>query len=118
MMWETIPLTTFFFFNDTATTEFYTLSLHDALPISPCREDCFFRARIRAARSQLPQTPPRPMTALPASSAPNLPPINAERLWRRVETLSTFTLPDVPWTRRAFSPEFDQARARSEERRV
>src|SRR2546422_8560955 len=26
----------FFFFNDTATTEIYTLSLHDALPI--CRE--------------------------------------------------------------------------------
>src|SRR5215469_8848794 len=27
----------FFFFNDTATTEIYTLSLHDALPISPNR---------------------------------------------------------------------------------
>src|SRR2546429_5365014 len=26
----------FFFFNDTATTEIYTLSLHDALPISMC----------------------------------------------------------------------------------
>src|SRR3712207_8132940 len=25
----------FFFFNDTATTEIYTLSLHDALPICP-----------------------------------------------------------------------------------
>src|SRR3712207_8687203 len=30
-----------FFFNDTATTEIYTLSLHDALPISP-------GARVRA----------------------------------------------------------------------
>src|SRR5260370_42058040 len=29
------PLSFFFFFNDTATTEIYTLSLHDALPI--CR---------------------------------------------------------------------------------
>src|SRR2546427_6184525 len=28
----------FFFFNDTATTEIYTLSLHDALPIF-CRTD-------------------------------------------------------------------------------
>src|SRR3712207_8579913 len=28
----------FFFFNDTATTEIYTLSLHDALPISPSKE--------------------------------------------------------------------------------
>src|SRR2546422_4552936 len=27
----------FFFFNDTATTEIYTLSLHDALPISVIR---------------------------------------------------------------------------------
>src|SRR2546429_4355148 len=29
------PQTCFFFFNDTATTEIYTLSLHDALPIFP-----------------------------------------------------------------------------------
>src|SRR5258708_38985101 len=29
---------TFFFFNDTATTEIYTLSLHDALPIFGNRE--------------------------------------------------------------------------------
>src|SRR5256885_13085931 len=29
----------FFFFNDTATTEIYTLSLHDALPISGTRVD-------------------------------------------------------------------------------
>src|SRR3989454_3602629 len=28
----------FFFFNDTATTEIYTLSLHDALPIYPFSE--------------------------------------------------------------------------------
>src|SRR5690242_20910944 len=30
----------FFFFNDTATTEIYTLSLHDALPISADACDC------------------------------------------------------------------------------
>src|SRR5260370_42425986 len=29
-----VTLTIVFFFNDTATTEIYTLSLHDALPIS------------------------------------------------------------------------------------
>src|SRR5256885_6806717 len=29
-----VLLSLFFFFNDTATTEIYTLSLHDALPIS------------------------------------------------------------------------------------
>src|SRR5574342_1440024 len=35
----------FFFFNDTATTEIYTLSLHDALPIWPapwCAWRCFW----------------------------------------------------------------------------
>src|SRR5256885_16510577 len=37
-------LSFFFFFNDTATTEIYTLSLHDALPI--CR---LSRARVEAA---------------------------------------------------------------------
>src|SRR6478736_3283648 len=38
-----------FFFNDTATTEIYTLSLHDALPI-PAGRHCS-RASSRAARS-------------------------------------------------------------------
>src|SRR2546429_6923156 len=33
-------LSFFFFFNDTATTEIYTLSLHDALPIYPGRDEC------------------------------------------------------------------------------
>src|SRR2546430_14966834 len=36
-----IIIFSFFFFNDTATTEIYTLSLHDALPIS-C-SDCVLR---------------------------------------------------------------------------
>src|SRR6266496_4689764 len=41
-----------FFFNDTATTEIYTLSLHDALPISPSTRDAEparRRGRLRAA---------------------------------------------------------------------
>src|SRR6266704_6278305 len=45
----------FFFFNDTATTEIYTLSLHDALPIS-CRSPRSRRPwrcrRARWARSE------------------------------------------------------------------
>src|SRR3989449_3292605 len=32
---DTLKISLFFFFNDTATTEIYTLSLHDALPICP-----------------------------------------------------------------------------------
>src|SRR6266480_7907797 len=41
----------FFFFNDTATTEIYTLSLHDALPISGAR-----RWRPRQTRSPPPSS--------------------------------------------------------------
>src|SRR2546425_13361715 len=56
----TIPLllpSSFFFFNDTATTEIYTLSLHDALPIS--------------LRSHLPESPViRRPSRLPAPRAP------------------------------------------------
>src|SRR5258708_37334301 len=37
----------FFFFNDTATTEIYTLSLHDALPISQCLRAAEQRAQPR-----------------------------------------------------------------------
>src|SRR5204863_10076255 len=52
----------FFFFTDTATTEIYTLSLHDALPIS-CRRrriDCRGRrypSPVGQARSSRPRSP-------------------------------------------------------------
>src|SRR2546422_4816703 len=36
----------FFFFNDTATTEIYTLSLHDALPIAPAPSGLRASARV------------------------------------------------------------------------
>src|SRR2546426_11299335 len=51
-------LTLFFFFNDTATTEIYTLSLHDALPI--CRVPRGRRARGRAPRQRRARSPPAP----------------------------------------------------------
>src|SRR3712207_6870446 len=35
-----------FFFNDTATTEIYTLSLHDALPIFRCRSLVFITSQL------------------------------------------------------------------------
>src|SRR5260221_12265289 len=43
---------TIFFFNDTATTEIYTLSLHDALPICPQRRRDRGLQRPRAALAQ------------------------------------------------------------------
>src|SRR3712207_6855469 len=45
----------FFFFNDTATTEIYTLSLHDALPISAAAHRRPHRAR--PTQTQNPHTP-------------------------------------------------------------
>src|SRR5438552_13673698 len=42
----------FFFFNDTATTEIYTLSLHDALPI------CLAAAPVLRAAKASPAPPP------------------------------------------------------------
>src|SRR3712207_7164447 len=53
-----------FFFNDTATTEIYTLSLHDALPISGSR--------------------PRPWTSTPPSRLPA-----SSRSWWRSSAVST-----------------------------
>src|SRR5256886_5927752 len=51
----------FFFFNDTATTEIYTLSLHDALPISwPAFPFLRCNRNARASkRSPRPGNPPR-----------------------------------------------------------
>src|SRR5256885_7563349 len=45
-------LSFFFFFNDTATTEIYTLSLHDALPISHLRADRGRRAGRHTGRGR------------------------------------------------------------------
>src|SRR3712207_7028979 len=53
-----------FFFNDTATTEIYTLSLHDALPISPasvCRRSP--RSRTSRGRSRAPMSRSSPTAA-------------------------------------------------------
>src|SRR5258707_778180 len=41
------PSAVLFFFNDTATTELYTLSLHDALPIWSARAGPYHRRRSR-----------------------------------------------------------------------
>src|SRR2546430_11169687 len=70
-----MSLFTFFFFNDTATTEIYTLSLHDALPIShgaarsgappsiPRRERCGRQGDLRRLSSR----PDRKSTRLNSS---------------------------------------------------
>src|SRR2546430_7080883 len=55
----------FFFFNDTATTEIYTLSLHDALPICGNYADVAsklapVRSRLEAALNEVEGIPQRP----------------------------------------------------------
>src|SRR2546426_1701652 len=56
-----IPSSSFFFFNDTATTEIYTLSLHDALPIC-------WRSRQRALHGQWLCAPEVPTWSLVSGS--------------------------------------------------
>src|SRR5215211_9024441 len=54
-----LPVHHFFFFNDTATTEIYTLSLHDALPIfgRPVRD---YQQRPAASETHVDRLPPVP----------------------------------------------------------
>src|SRR3712207_9112986 len=73
----------FFFFNDTATTEIYTLSLHDALPI--------FRERVLAAVAESP-TPVRcvvvaaaPVTSIDVTAADALTELDDALLAQGVE---------------------------------
>src|SRR5260221_8168586 len=56
----------FFFFNDTATTEIYTLSLHDALPISSLGPG-------RSGTAECSPRTQRPPHARPAADADQLP---------------------------------------------
>src|ERR1044072_6922095 len=49
-----ISYAVFFFFNDTATTEIYTLSLHDALPIWQSRDECIRHAFLGAGDARHP----------------------------------------------------------------
>src|SRR3989454_7014840 len=59
----------FFFFNDTATTEIYTLSLHDALPISTRDSSELIAVTSRHACVRIPRTPaPRPRAGVVAAT--------------------------------------------------
>src|SRR3712207_8266781 len=57
-----------FFFNDTATTEIYTLSLHDALPISGS-DEFSPRKRMASRMSSGPVEQLRPMTSTRSASS-------------------------------------------------
>src|SRR2546422_8154390 len=64
-----------FFFNDTATTEIYTLSLHDALPICPWRPTASTAFRVRATATLATRcrtVPRRSRGAIPRSRTADL----------------------------------------------
>src|SRR3989475_11614013 len=78
-MGGTLQCSHFFFFNDTATTEIYTLSLHDALPISRA-------AKGFANRHTTPPDPPPPAARGHRSGPP--PPASPARSPRPVRVPS------------------------------
>src|SRR6266511_2632771 len=55
----------FFFFNDTATTEIYTLSLHDALPIYRAGSGAPLCRRVRGGAQRVPADRPSAATHQP-----------------------------------------------------
>src|SRR5438132_4402949 len=57
-----------FFFNDTATTEIYTLSLHDALPISPMRASASRSGTTTRRSSKRPTSPCTARRGIPRRS--------------------------------------------------
>src|SRR2546422_10438003 len=68
----------FFFFNDTATTEIYTLSLHDALPISRLPDDVHVQLEV------LPQ--PSPLLPLVAEQLGDREPADRDRKSTRLNS--------------------------------
>src|SRR2546422_4060344 len=75
----------FFFFNDTATTEIYTLSLHDALPAASA-------VPMRAGRLKLTSRPP-------PAAAPALRKVRRDRVCTAVEINSPNGFPQQDHTR-------------------
>src|SRR5690349_23944694 len=67
-MYSSLLLFLFFFFNDTATTQIYTLSLHDALPIfTPLSNQTVTRRRTSSNPSLLSASRPKPRQSISRS---------------------------------------------------
>src|SRR3712207_9107186 len=76
---------TFFFFNDTATTEIYTLSLHDALPISAVGSDL----SVRPSRFLFGQSSPLSTLIIPPRRGASASPGRALRADRKSTRLNS-----------------------------
>src|SRR5260370_11264275 len=77
-----------FFFNDTATTEIYTLSLHDALPISRRQGRCCSPLRPRSRRRCPSRWQLAPQRAGNGLRCPGASAQNPSRRWRSEEHTS------------------------------
>src|SRR5258705_2453529 len=77
----------FFFFNDTATTEIYTLSLHDALPISEAQSG--HRTEPRSPRTQNTTHPGYPWLDSDSQTtrSPSCPPSRSEEHTSELQSL-------------------------------
>src|SRR2546421_7530634 len=78
----------FFFFNDTATTEIYTLSLHDALPIFSIIAGQ--RAQVRRAKKSVAQFKIR--EGMPIGARVTL---RGDRMWEFIDRLISIALPRI-----------------------
>src|SRR3712207_8959970 len=79
-----------FFFNDTATTEIYTLSLHDALPISKEPVDA----------GELPDSTPKGTLRVSVTGGENEVNSSVEGVWLRIEDVQG-RHEDMGWISRA-----------------
>src|SRR5258708_17490425 len=84
----------FFFFNDTATTEIYTLSLHDALPISGSRSPEGSRGRRFRPPTRTPWCSRELPRRWPGRWCGGDRPCSWRRRWRSEEHTSELQSPD------------------------
>src|SRR5437763_4710891 len=85
-----LPLHLLFFFTDTATTEIYTLSLHDALPISPNHrrrgDDASFPFRFLGVATDVPWRSPGSPWCQPSRGYCPIDPRNRDRKSTRLNS--------------------------------
>src|SRR5256885_11943492 len=88
-----------FFFNDTATTEIYTLSLHDALPIWKQSCSLIWFGAMRAACLSVPRAAQRDRKSTRLNSSHLV--ISYAVFCLKKKTVSTTTMPDAYTTPRS-----------------
>src|SRR2546430_13099849 len=98
----------FFFFNDTATTEIYTLSLHDALPISAWlvvnRKTIGRDFKSNRCATHPRQTSPKSTSAVVYVATANSPPPEAMPMAASIKIVAAVVMPTRPPASRKIAP--------------